>query len=321
LWFHQVHGPTWASVNYVSEGTWQHAASGLGFVRSAAQRALDALLTASLFCFPFLFLHGSAREKSRFGPDLAAVLIAVGLLVYILNRGLFPYLENIFHRQGLGTLTVYDARPWKPAFLWGENWLWGIYTGLAALSLAVFARRLWGGFRDPDVRLAVVLGAPLAAATLIGAKFFDRYALQWLWILLVVLAFHHRSAPVPKAAWAGLGLWVLVCVAGGWDYFAWNRAKWALGLESARLGVPPEQVANGFDWNAHWRFEANMADLKTRKPLERINEWEWERNQKARAVVSYSPERFRGQGPALQKNYRSPLAPRGGTIFLYRLDR
>jgi hypothetical protein len=120
-------------------------------------------------------------------------------------------------------------------------------------------------------------------------------------------------------AWVGAGFLLFLSWAGTADAFAWNRAKWTLGLAAQRIGIPPEAVANGLDWDAHWSYEREMAALKARKPVEAVGEWEWLGPVRGRmkGLVSARPDAF-PSGRMGEISYRSPLAPRGATLYFFR---
>lgn len=320
-WYVRTHPRTWAEVNYLTAGTLQFLSSPGIFLTGIGQRVLDSLLYAALFCAPFLFLSGPGKQPNRFGRDVVFMAIAVGIGIYMVNRGMFPYLENIFHRHGLGTLTVYESRGWKPAFLWGAPGLWFAYTVLSAAGLLVFLRRLFFAPWDEEQLRLLVATAPLALSTLAGARYFDRYLLPWILTLLLALSLLHRRSVVRWPAWVAAGFWVAISIAGTQDYFRWNRAKWELGYKASEFGLSSWEVANGFDWNAHWKFEANMAELKKMKPLENIGEWEWERMGEVKSIISFSPRFMRSDQLLAPFDYRSALAPRGGKLYLFEAKK
>ncbi len=317
LWYVSAHPKTWAEVNYLSAGTLQFLSSPGVFLKSVSQRTLDSILYAGLFCSPCLFLSAPGKRRDRLGRDAVFIAIAIFLGVYLLKRGMFPYLENIFHQRGLGTLTVYESRGWKPAFLWSAPGLWLAYTVLSAAGALIFIRRLFSDAWEEDRLRLLAVTAPLALSTLAGARYFDRYFLPWMLALLLALCLLHRSSAVRWPAWTAAGFWIVLSIVGAQDYFRWNRAKWDLGRQAAEFGLSPSEVANGFDWNAHWKFESNMAELKKAKPLENIGEWEWERMGSVKAVISYSPQFLPSEQLLSEFVYRSPLAPRGGTLYLF----
>ncbi len=321
-WFLHVHGPTWAHTVYVTQGTLRHAAHFLPFATETLKRTLDSLLYTALFAVAYFFIPAERSQRRSLGLDALFLAAAAALTVYLLRRGLFPYLENVYHPRGLGTMTVYEGNRWKPAFLWEQVWLWKTHTALAAVSLwALLRRHLPRRPTETEVKM-LVFAVPLAAATLVGAKYFDRYLLEWHLVFLLFFSVRFQKTRVPLLAWGTLLIWAVVSVAGTQDYFAWNRAKWELGRVAARtLHLQPREIANGFDWNAHWKYESNMAELKKRKPLQEIGEWEWETMEPIRGVISYSPHLLPMEQRRMEKTYFSLLSPRGAVLYFYGRDR
>ena len=319
VWFLTVHGPTWASVNYLVFSTVRHAGRPLAFLGAALQRSLDSCLYAMLFASPWVFIRASAPARPGTRVRWVLVVASVLLLIYAYARGPFPYLGNTFHRHGLGALTIYDAHSAKPAFLWQSSILW---AGLGVVAVLSFLNAVWR-YGPPrwtvdEARIAF-LGLPPALAMVVGEFYLDRYVLGWIVTVTLVLALRCRQSRPGIGAWVLAAVWVgLVCV-GTRDYFAWNRAKWQLGEQAQALGFRPEEVALGFDWNAHWKYEKNMAELKRQKPLSEIGLWEWQRPELVRGVVAYSPELQAGAETfrsVAQVRYVSPLAPQGAEIHL-----
>src|SRR5262249_5673091 len=79
-----------------------------------------------------------------------------------------------------------------------------------------------------------------------------------------------------------------------------------------------DHIANGFDWNAFYSYETRMTALKTEKALRDIGEWEWQKGLDIEAFVTFDPAAVPGQQPLARVSYRSPLAPGGATLYMYR---
>ncbi|MDP2866368.1 MAG: hypothetical protein Q8O90_09005, partial [Elusimicrobiota bacterium] len=118
------------------------------------------------------------------------------------------------------------------------------------------------------------------------------------------------------------GLALLFCALLSWagmkDYLAWNGAKWELAGKP-RAEFSPGEIIAGFDHGAWFTYEKNMAYLKSMKPLSMIAEWEWQKVNDYKALVSFKPDpRFRVLDKA---EYSTPLSSRKGVLYLMSIKQ
>lgn len=322
LWFTFMHGPTWASVNYVSGATLSHLASPGRLAGDSAFRLFSAAMETGLLLLPlaagFIF---SARhfftknDLHRRVTCAAPIIVLAALAVFALVKGPLPYLENNLTRSGLGVLTLGGAAL-KPSGFFASGLFWGLCTAAAAISAVLLMCASGLSLRAGSPALRFVFAASLLqlAVSMIGAKFFDRYLLTLLPGFAAAAAFAGRGVRFSRAA-ALLAL--LLCAGAGWagmkDYLAWNKAKWELATKP-RQGISPDEIANGFDYQAWFSYERNMAYLKSMKPLSMIGEWEWQGMNQYKALVAFNPDpRFR---IADKQEYCTPLSARKGVLYL-----
>ncbi|MDO8804216.1 MAG: glycosyltransferase family 39 protein [Elusimicrobiota bacterium] len=339
IWFTRFHGPTWASENYVATGTLQHITNPGLLFSDTVNRLLASSLETGFFLLPltigtFFYLKQFFRKKSAAklgaGGELALFLFAGLSLVYVLVKGPMPHLENNITATGLGVLTVAGAQS-KPSGIFAEKWFWNLLTLASALSVSMFIallsslRRLtqYAEHKDRIVFIFYVCIAQFAFS-LLGGKFFDRYLIILLpWALLTVTFAMSRIKYSAGACLAGLALMAALSFAGVKDYLAWNAAKWEAGLKAAETGIPPQEIANGWDWNAYYTYERSMVKLRSLKPLRMIGEWEWQTLINYKAMTSFRPPASSGgAGPEIAPvHYRTPLSPAGGTVYLVKINQ
>jgi len=326
LWFYAVHGPTWASENYVAAATLDHLSRPLGFINDSFYRLFASMVETGLMLLPlaagylFSLKQFSARNSLRCRVSSAGPWLALGTLaVFALLNGPLPYLENTLARSGLGVLTLGGAAL-KPSGPFASHLFWQLATG-ASVAAAVFlmcASGLALRAGTPALRFIFLACMAQLAVSLIGAKYFDRYLLTTLLPWFAVAAvFAARGVKFSKpAATLALALCGLLGWAGMKDYLAWNDAKWQLAGRP-RSGLSPAEIANGFDYEAWLSYEKNMAYLKTMKPLSMIGEWEWQKMNNYKAVIAFN------QDPRLklldQVEYSTPFSSRKGVLYLMTL--
>ncbi|MDT8286208.1 MAG: glycosyltransferase family 39 protein [Elusimicrobiales bacterium] len=328
VWFNYIHGPTWASLNYVSGATLSYLSRPGNFLAESLTRLLALLLETGFFllpaaaglaaAFPAFFSRNRFPNRISKSAVVLAVL-ALGLFAYM--EGPLPVLENSMHGGGLGTLTL-AGQPDKVSGFFASAWFWKSATLLAAAGAAVLVSASALAFRSGEPALKALAWASLLqlAASLAGAKFFDRYLLVFFPWFLASAAYASRHAKFSRTAAAALLLAAAgISWAGVRDYLSWNKAKWEIASTAAAAGYAPGEIANGFDFNAWHSYEENMSALKDLKPLRSIGEWDWQKINGYRAVVSFAPNPAYRTAAALK--YETPISREGGTLYLLALDR
>lgn len=325
LWFRFAHGPTWASENYVGAATLLHLSKPLEFLNDALYRLFAAMAETGLLLLPlaagFAFSLKKFWSRNGTGERVTAAGIWLGLAVmagFALLNGPLPYLENTLSATGLGTLTL--AGPaLKPSGFFASPLFWKAATAAAAaaavLLMSCSGLALRGG--GAPLRFLCLAAFLQLGVSLVGAKFFDRYLLVLLPWFAVSAAVAARGVKFSRPAAAlALALYALLGWAGMKDYLAWNRAKWELASRP-RPGIAPGEIAAGFDHDAWLIYERNMAYLKAMKPLRMIGEWEWQKLNSYKAVVTYAPD------PRLKvldkAEYSTPLSSKKGVLYLVSL--
>jgi hypothetical protein len=326
-WFRYVQGPTWVSVNYLAAGTIGHLSNPGPFLLDSAFRTVGVVELLGLSLSPFLLalLFGKTRwfsgrdSKSSEAGIALGVLFLLGALAVSASRGPLPHLHNTLEPRGLGALTL-PAAEYKAAgpLAWPAFWpaLTIAAAGFGALLLALLPTAA-GSL--PSGGLLVWFAALQFAASLAGAKYFDRYFLLVLPFAAALLAGAVSSwGGSLKAGAAALSLLAAFSLAGEADYAAWNRAKWRLGVAAARDGLVPARVMGGFDWEAWWTYEDAMTKLKALKPLKLIGEWDWQSVGKRDAYLTFRPSADEDFVLVGSTTYFSPLSMSDGSVYLYR---
>lgn len=322
LWFTTVNGPTWASENYVSAATLGHLSKPLGFLSDAFYRLFSSMLEIGLLLLPLAigYMFSLPRASSRGGMpcrirSAAPWLTFAALLVFALINGPLPYLENTMAHSGFGVLTLGGSYH-KPSGLFASQGFWLVATGAAIISSIFLTCASGLALRTGSSALRFIFSVCFIqlAISLIGAKFFDRYLLTLLPWFAVSAVFAAREMRFNRPAVAA-ALIMYGCL--GWigvkDYFAWNSAKWELAGRP-RADLQPGQIINGFDYEAWFNYEKKMASLKSMKPLSMIGEWEWQKSEDYKAIVTFNPDpRLRVLDKA---EYSTPLSSRKGVLYL-----
>ncbi|MDP3544218.1 MAG: glycosyltransferase family 39 protein [Elusimicrobiota bacterium] len=307
-WFHFAHGPTWASVVYNGAATAALLSDPLRLSWEVYRRLAGGVLCLGLFTAPLAL--GALRGWRRPGAGAAAAAL-VFLAPFLLLQGAFPYFLNIIHEAGLGSPTIPGLEAKISGLLGRAEFRAGL-TAAALGSLTVWlgrARDLRAALAAPEMRLWALCSALQLAPPLAGGLFFDRYLLP---ALPFTLALGLRVAAPGRAGAGALALMLAWSVFGTWDYLNWSQARWDASREAARLGVEPERLMGGIEWNGLHSYEKGMATARASKPLAEIGEWEWLPPGPMRAVVAFcAPE---GGEPLVARGYWTPLSARRGAV-------
>lgn len=320
FWFHFLHEPTWAGT---ADGVYLRALRLLSepatLVRDVSRHTVGMIFHLSLFLMPLLV--GWARGF-RLKPFHA--LFAVPAFFVVARVGKFPYLENTFYYTGIGTPTVVGT-DWKTAGVFGWPWFWEAVTAAAFLGGLLLLTKIVAAVRRSGDRPAVLLLACCAAfqfgVPLLTTKYMDRYTLYGLPALIGLLSLTAvRSSFQFRRAAAALAAAAVIYVSATGDYVAWNNAKWKLARRGMELGMAPESIVGGHDWDMYWTFESKMAELKKIKPLKDIRQWEWLETLPREAIISFVPPKYwRGPPPLLEETYDTPLGSGTGVLYLYAI--
>ena len=246
-------------------GFWAH--HGLGMSGILLARLAEALSTLGLFTLPLTIGILADRRSPRFTARqrlaIAAVIAVMltGLIVrtVVLDRSpLFPHAMNVLSAHGF---QAFDYNDTLPA---------GVDTPTWALALTTIAALVGGGFlivattryaTGPRSQAAagvpLVFGALAFLATLAYYTLYDSYLVALLpsAILMVALA-------VPAPRWESGVAVVAVALLAAWSIW-WEReylqrrdALWKAGQALVQLGVPPEEIDGGYEWNGWFRGQA-----------------------------------------------------------------
>jgi len=323
VWMRFSHGEVWASKVLVPTLSFifEPSAWGRGMLRTNAY-----IQTAALFMLPLSAAIAKGVWNLR-RPRGKESFILIGL-VFLWGAGVFleggmPLVGNTLHTRGLGVLTI-DAGHLKPAGIWSSFWTWRLLDLVSLLSSIVLVRGLYAAWpaRPAWARTALLFSAPALLFMLVMADRFDRYLLTGLAGVVVCITgtLAQKRIDVRAAAFAAAAPLLAVGI-GMRDYFQWNRARWEAGMHGVSLGVPHERISNGFDWDGQFTMAENMRTLLSEKPAQQIGMWDWGSLNSVLLVTSFSDEPPRKDFVRVsQHRYTTPLALKGGAVYLYRHD-
>jgi 4-amino-4-deoxy-L-arabinose transferase-like glycosyltransferase len=314
-WFHFIHGTTWA---------W---ASGVYSPRADAWSAVPARIVSSvqmsaLFLAPLAVLRWRVAPRKSRRPELVAACLLIGaaLSAWKNAHGL-ALIQNTLSHDGLGVVTLAGAGD-KPAGWWQYGWLWNA-AALAALASSVvgllsLAEDLRGPLGGELRAAALFVGAPYAVMLLMPVLY-DRYLLVFLPAAAAALA-AGRSGKTRAAipAFVAVGLMAFFTWAGLTDYFSWNRARWAAGMDAVAHGVPPGKIENGFDWDGQFTLTRNLDALRAERGAPSIGIWDWQTLNRIVIQTSFSRSPGRpGWRLLAEYPYKTPLVAGGGVVRVF----
>lgn len=325
FWFNYIHHSNWANQYYVLGSTLKHVLNFRTFLKDIFLRSYGALIYIGLFLLPI----GAAISNikcSRFTliKKICLSLIGTSFIIFVIFFKFLPYFDNTLHYYGLGTITVIDGIYYKKIGFISSRIFWCILT---VLSVYVIIKILYCLFANQNnenkhinsMLLYIIPWILMHLMSFLGMRYFDRYLLVLLppaiFLGLTLVPSQKIRQILPNIVLAAIILFSLFATR---DYFAWNNAKWKLGSQAERYGIPREKVSNGFDWTGSLIYEKNMGLLKSQKPVKEIGEWDWLYINDFEAIVSYSPILFDRSYLLSTITYETPFSRKPVTLYLWR---
>jgi 4-amino-4-deoxy-L-arabinose transferase-like glycosyltransferase len=326
-------GNNWADAEVTVVGT-------LAFLLDAqspgviVRRAVIYLMTLGFYLLPLwsaALAHLAAALKS-FGRTKRAdkIFAALGGLVFvatILRLGMrgewMPYLTDAVTRAGLRPYLAYFAYQEgsrRPELLPRLDWIaLTALTGLLgwALTVVAFEKTLRAPTtgRDPRLQLVYWTGLCLALPTLFFNGFFERYALPFLPVVIVLLLDATRHVrPSPRLAVLGLAAMAVLSVALMKDFWGWMDNRWAAAQSLVRQGIPLQAIDGGYEWDGWNLYDESMAYVRRSHVPITFNPWEYTIEPEYMITFTGLP----GYHVQQEIDFDSPFGP--GRIFILKRD-
>ena len=226
-------------------------------------------LYGALFALPWMApLVASALRDAR--VRVAWLIAAIPFVAWVawLTGAVAPLpfaiRGAIFTNIGLGPVTLRDAMVFRypdPVHLPQSVMVIASYV-LAVLGALLFASvAICCIDRDDRIRLLAMTALAGSGILAISEFFFDRYALDSLWMTPRLVA-ATQPLRMRRTAIVLTVVLALFCVAATQDYFAWNRARWRAFADLRRRGVPLTRMDAGYEINQYllggWDGEQHM---------------------------------------------------------------
>ena len=241
------------------------ATAAMSLVSTGFSHAGLSLMFSAIFFLPLLIL--AFPRKAELRKALPALLLAAIPLAWLasgmISRGqAIPgrFREDIFGNLRLGPQTLRD------------HWVFGypyplhlpelaraFVTVTAALLALAVVYRLAAAWREEGgsprrfvARLSVGMAVCGTGILVASSIFFDRYSLDALWPLAIVLALGARDEKGRMGlSAAALLLLAFFSISATAEYFAWNRARWEAFAWLQGRGVTLRQMDGGYEINQY----------------------------------------------------------------------
>ncbi|MBI3548848.1 MAG: glycosyltransferase family 39 protein [Elusimicrobia bacterium] len=324
LWFHFIHGQTWASARYNALGTLSHLSQPAGLAVDLTLRLGAGVLMLGAFVVPFVVALLAAPQGGKWLKSKWSLPAALALAFFVYIFGPLPYspdTSGILNSYGLGTITILGAAQ-KPAGVFAWRWAWGVLTLLAALG-AAYLPTLPEGTEREDRRDLLAAAAALvlpAAPMFFTLRFFDRYLLAPAAFALLAAGWIVSRRPRSDGLLFGaIAAGLLISLAGTVDYLNWNEARWGAAAAAMKSGVPRDEISAGAEWTGTFAAESNMVRLRATKSAAQIRDLEWLEPAKESAYVSFAGEpKARQFKEARTVVYYTPLSRHDGAVHLFK---
>ncbi len=237
-----------------------------------ARRAVGSLLTTfiylGLFTLPIglLFLDLTRKRRLAVLLGVSAALLALAQLLHVGFAG------NILSDRGVGPFTLAHSDSY-PAFTGAKasTAVLGLLVILGGALLLEMLARVLRNVRSAYVCSVCLSLAGLYSTSLLLVQQFDRYMLVYLPLLAIPAMVELRRAPPARTAvaatLAALLLYGVFSVCAVHDYLAWNRTRWqAIGQLTSGLGVGPERIDGGFEFNGLHTYSEDYVRSPNKSP-------------------------------------------------------
>lgn len=235
---------------------------------------------AALFYAPLLVLSLTVLGRQPFRRKSLMVITAIfatAAIHMISLRRPIPYFNagNVFSNLGLGPHTLRDTFtfrfPYPHSLAYGARLALMALTAIAAIAVAAILIR-WSRRDEAETGTRAILIRYCAVYCVIGTilhcgmrLYFDRYSIDTMWPLPILLTLLASRAPIARATWVAATLLLLITLAFATiftaEYLSWNRARWD-GYRFLRAhGVALEQMDGGYEVNALLAMRTGRKDL------------------------------------------------------------
>lgn len=294
-------------------------------VAAAGLNTVAGLMTLGLCCVPCILLAWPEqlrllrRSRTARWWLAAAVVVFAGVAWTRLAdqpEGLqgWPYQGNYLTR--LGPLPQYPVELLAPPWVWTALTLLTPVLGAWVVgSLATLAATSHPGPASSARTLVLATAAAQFLPGLLQAEFYDRYLLTLLPGVVVLVA--PRTVPRrPAAILGGLSLALLAVVSTEYlrVYVDRSGAGWHLAESAVEMGVGPEEIALGFEWEGAHLYLRARAERGARSRFDLAAGYPWDSLTRHRYFVREFP-RAPG-GPS--ETYRAFLSARRTVLGFLR---
>ncbi len=215
----------------------------------AAHYAFLNFQNAALFFLPVIALAFVLRP-SRIGLAIFAVwfgaiawhLIAIGRIIP------YPIRGNVFINFALGPPTLRDTFVFRMPYPFHAGVPVLMLLMVLTSALAVFLATILFRPLPAIARIAAIYCICGTAIVMFMRIYFDRYSIDTMWPLAIVIPIAVKDARLPRvAAVIALAVMIVFSVAGTAEYLAWNRARWAAFRWLQIRGVTLDQMDGGYE--------------------------------------------------------------------------
>lgn len=249
------------------------------FILLWARSIVGLVLTLGLFLSPLLLLRFQGlqdfvgyRVRHMF---VAGIWYVVAVAVTLQANKIMPLLRNIVYDFGSGPPRLKDVVALNDGHVPADapTWFWVVITvicvllgGLLVQELLKSAERIVTVSLKPSAEDAFFVFAiafsVLYVVVIIFAGFFDRFMLQLLPFILIIFSITFGDSRRPTysrfrvpAAVAACFVLLTFSVASTHDYHSWNDARWEALDRLARMGITPDVIDGGIEYNGMHFFD------------------------------------------------------------------
>jgi hypothetical protein len=272
-----------ALYNVQSESLFQVLGNPKLIVSISTWNMLIFIQYLGLFLLPFMLLLPSPfielKSKLRvLSGILLGVFAAGSAILFLILHKVFPQMDNIITKNGIGPITLHDIYLFKlpnvealPAFFWILITVLAILGGsLLFFHIVIRVIHLYVNRREMKNSTDSIINIFILSACIIYflpitiTRPFDRWLIPLIPLLCAAIIVP-RTANLTKKRFIAVALVSLILIVmaifsitGTRDYLSWNRVRWqALQNLMEKESISPNEIDGGFEFNGWYLCNSN----------------------------------------------------------------
>lgn len=218
--------------------------------------SITAIIAMGVLLIPFSASYivkttGKLWKNKLFLLIIVFLLLFSALKIFVKDKWI-PFPGNVIYSLGLGPIIGDGFVSYDASLTFAEKIFWAVIAFCGAVSAAIISILL---IKKRNFFSFHFISIVLYIATLSTVYFSDRYLLLPIVFLILLLSDFLSKINLIRTLY--LIPFLFFSISATHDYLSFNRARWQLLDQAAALGIRPDQIDGGFEYNAWYLFDFN----------------------------------------------------------------